>query len=120
MSLVVVRSLLLAPRAFFGVVLLGDVGLPALSLEDGGFLGVQRRVMRPLRRHVGFRKDRLHRALRHARLAVDAVLRIDVQHHIVLIEALDRADGHAIGVLAIVTRFANSMRHFLFPPQTEV
>ena len=85
----------------------------ALSAAD--FVGVQRRVARPLRRHVGLGEDRLDRAFRHARLAVDAVDRVDVQHHVVLVEALDRADGHAIGVLAVVARFANGVRHDSHP-----
>src|SRR5262249_32124808 len=50
-------------------------------------------------------------ALRDARLAIDAVHRVDVQHHVVLIKALHRADDTAIGVLAIVTRFADSVSH---------
>src|SRR5262249_26692933 len=50
-------------------------------------------------------------ALRHACLAVDAVLRVDVQHLLILPEALDRADGHAIGVLAVVARLANDVSH---------
>src|SRR5262245_41342225 len=76
--------------------------------------------MRPLRRHVGFREDRLHRAFRHTRFAVDAVHRINIEHHVVLIEAFHRAHGHAVGVFAVVARFANSVRHWLPYPQPEL
>src|SRR5262245_54045474 len=68
------RSLLLALGPFLGVALLGDVPLAAL-LQGGGPLGVQRGEAGPLGRHVGLGEDRLYGALRHARLAVDAVRR---------------------------------------------
>src|SRR5207302_2044042 len=81
------------------------------GLEGGGAFGVERGEAGPLRRDVGLGEDRLDGTLRHTRLTVDAVLRIDVQHHVILPEALDRADRHAVSVLAVVARLANSMRH---------
>jgi hypothetical protein len=42
------------------------------------------------------------------------VLRIDVEHLLILIEALTRTNGHAIGVLAIAARLANDEGHKLF------
>ena len=61
--------------------------------------------------HFLFREDGFVRALGHARLAVDALFRVDVEHLVVLVEAFDRTDGDAVGVLAIVTGLANNMRH---------
>src|SRR5262249_29959256 len=84
--------------------------LPAV-LQRGGLLGVQRREAGPLGRHVGLGEDGLDGALRHARLAVDAVGRVDVEHLLVLVEALDRANGNAIGVLAVVAGLANGVGH---------
>jgi len=43
--------------------------------------------------------------------AVDAVHGIDVEHHVVLVEALDRTDHAAVGVLAIEARLANGVSH---------
>src|SRR5262249_35429663 len=97
-------DLLLAFGAFLGILLFRDV---AGVLESSRLLGVQRRVVRPLGRHIGFGEDRLDRALGHARLAVDAIIRIDPKHHVVLVEALHRANRDAIGILAVVTWFAN-------------
>src|SRR4029450_13384446 len=91
------RLFLLALRPFLGVLLLGD--LAARGLERGGLLGVDGGPVGPLAGHVGLGEDGLDRALRHARLAVDAVGRVDVQHLLVLVETLHRADGYAVGVL---------------------
>src|SRR5690349_19247292 len=104
------RLLLLALGPFLGVLLLGD--LAAAVLEGRGALGVLRREAGPLGRDVRFGKDRLDGALRHARLAVDAVDRIDPQHHVVLVEALDGTDDTAVRVLAVVARLAYHMGHF--------
>src|ERR1051325_1178361 len=73
-------------------------------------LRVERDVRRPFARHIGIGEDRLHGAFRDARLAIDAVARIDAEHRTVLVEALARADHDAIGVLAIEARFANNAR----------
>src|SRR5256885_2052344 len=77
--------LLLALRAFLGRLLFGDV---AGVLERRRLLGVQLDVARPLSRGVGLGEDRLDRALGDARLAVDAVVRVDVEHLLVHVEAL--------------------------------
>src|SRR5262245_20094772 len=112
-------SLLLAPWAFFGVRLLRDMAR-AGGLDLGGLRRVQRRIALPLRGHIRLRENRLDRAFRHACLAVDAVARIDVKHHVVLIEAFHRTYGHAVGVLTIVARFANSVRHWFNPTRWEM
>ena len=69
---------------------------------NGEGLGIQLREARPLRRHGAFHEDGLDRALGNARLAIDAIDRIDIEHHVVLVEAFNRADDAAIGVFAIV------------------
>src|SRR5207253_1410697 len=86
-------------------------GFASRLLQRGGFLGVHGRVLCPLRWHVGFRVNRLHRALRNTGLTIDTIDRIDVEHHLVLVEALYRTDDDAIGVLAIVARLANGVSH---------
>lgn len=107
--------LLLAAWAFFGVLLFGDVAITR-GLDGGGAFGVHWRVVLPLRRDIGLGEDRFDRAFRYAGFAIDAIAWIDVKKHVILIEALNRTNRHAIGVLAIVARFANSMRHCSHPP----
>src|SRR5262249_4910698 len=77
-------------------------------------LGIEGDVVPPFLRDGSFVEDRLDRAFRHAGLAVDAVVRIDVQHLFALVEALHRADRHTVGVLAAVTGLANDERHERF------
>src|SRR5438067_5880820 len=90
----------LALGPFLSGLLLGDAATGLL--QGGGALGVQRGEAGPLAGDVGLGEDGLDRALGNARLAVDAVGRVDVEHLLILVEALYREDGHAIGVLAIV------------------
>ena len=45
------------------------------------------------------------------RFAVDAVVRVDVEHRVVLVEALHRADDAAVGVFALVAAFGDDVRH---------
>src|SRR5262249_5597013 len=85
-------------------------------LESSRALRVERRKVRPLRRHIGLGEDRFDRTLRNACLAVDAIIRIDVKHHVVLVETLHRADCDTIGILAVMTRLANSVSHRLTGP----
>ena len=53
---------------------------------------------------VVFVEDRFDRAFRHARFAVDAFVRMDVQNLLPFVEAFDRANHDAIGVLAAEAR----------------
>src|SRR5262249_59175726 len=102
---------LLAVRPFLGILFSGDVAFAADGLELGTFVGVYLRPVGPLGRHIGLDEDRFDGALRHARLAIDAIYRVDVQHHVILIKALDRTDDTAVGVLTVIARFANDVRH---------
>jgi S1-C subfamily serine protease len=104
------------PGALFRLLLQGDRTAAlfqrprqqGVALDKGG----------PLRRDVAVVEDRLHGTLRHAGLAVDALVRVDVQLRLVLVEAVARTDRHAVGVLAVPTRFAHDERHRL-PPVDE-
>src|SRR5262245_33934094 len=110
------RLFLLAVRPFLGGLLFGDVGGSAGGLQRGGPLRVELDVARPLGRGVRLGVDGLDRALRDARLAVDAVLRVDVEHHLVLVEALYRADDAAVGVLTVVARRGDDVSHDRLTP----
>src|SRR5262245_55031145 len=95
----------------------GDVA--AAVLQRRRPLGVERDEVVPPGRHVALEEDGPDGALRHAGAAVDAVLRVDVQHPLVLVEALHRTDGHAVGVLAVVARLGDDVTHvapFRFAP----
>ena len=105
------RLLLLAAGPFLGVLLFGDMRIAALGLQLGGLLRVDLRPVRPLGGNIGLGEDRFDGTLRHARFTVNAVDRVDIQHHVILPEAFDRADDAAIGVLAIVARLADSVSH---------
>src|SRR5207245_7812979 len=107
---------LLALRPFFGILLFGDVRFTARFLQYGRFLGVQRSELRPLRRDIGFGVDRFYRALRDTGFAIDTIDRVDVEHYVVLVETLYGTNHHTIGVLAIVARLANGVRHGAFGP----
>jgi hypothetical protein len=56
-------------------------------------------------------KDRLDRALRYARVAVDAVNRVDVELVLVLVKTITWTDDDAIGVFAIVARLTDDEGH---------
>ena len=88
--------------------LLGDV---ARVLKGGAFVGVDLNVTIPLRRQVGLREDGFDRALGHAGLAVDAVIRVDVEHLLVHVEAFHRTDDATIGVLTVVTWGGDDVSH---------
>ena len=65
----------------------------------------------PLGRQRVLGEDRLDRALRLAGTAVDALLRVDHEHAIGLVDAIDRADVHAGSVLDVDTGFGDDVRH---------
>ena len=56
-------------------------------------------------------EDRLHRALRFARPAIDALLRIDDQDPLELVDAVDRADVDAGAVFDVDAGLGDDVRH---------
>lgn len=102
---------LFALRAFLSVFLFRDVAFAAGWLELGAFFGILGGPFGPLRWDIGLGENRFHRAFRDTCLAVNAIDRIDIQHFVVLVEALHRANDAAIGVLAVETGFANRVSH---------
>jgi hypothetical protein len=80
---------------------------------DGGraFVAVLRDITLPLFGNVALRKNRLHRAYRHTRCAVDTFVRVNVQPIIDFVETVDGAHLHTIGVLAAYTRFSHNVGH---------
>src|SRR5262249_33736981 len=85
--------------------LLRDVG------QLGGVLGIDRFVLCPFLWKVGLGEDRLGRADRLARAAIDALVGVDYQEVHGLVETVDRADLHAISVLALDAWVGNDVRH---------
>jgi hypothetical protein len=86
----------------------------AQPFELGGAFRVQFNEPYPRIRNCGVRKDRFHGAFRSTAVAVDAVLRGNVELHVVSVEAFAWADDNAIGVLAVVARLANNKGHELY------
>src|SRR5882672_10427569 len=91
------------------------VGGRGFALDDGlprlGELGVERDPLALLGRHVVLGKNRLHRALRNAQRAVDALGGIDHQHVGAFAKAIDRADVDAVGVLALDATLGDDVGH---------
>jgi len=56
-------------------------------------------------------ENSFHRTLRNAGFAVDAFVRMNIEHLFPLVEALDRAYDYTVGVLASETGFGNDMCH---------
>src|SRR5262245_52113044 len=92
------------------------------------FLGVCRRL--PLHRNIGpfpgkflvegqplletglgVRLDRVHRALRLAHPAVDALVGMDDEHVLAFVEAVDRTDLHAVHVLTFDAVLVDDVGH---------
>src|SRR3954470_8185660 len=65
----------------------------------------------PLLRQRVLGEDRLYGALRLARTAVDAFLRIDDEQALRLVNAVDGADVHARAILDVDARFRDDVRH---------
>ena len=86
-------------------------GARALSVNQ---IGVDLRVLRPLRREALLGEDRVHRALGLAGAAVDALVGVDEQHAVgafVEVDAVDGADGHAGDVQDVDAGLGNHVRH---------
>jgi hypothetical protein len=69
-------------------------------------------VTLPLFWQVVFLEDGFDGALWNTRFAVDALLRIDVEHRLTLVEAFHGAHHDAVSVLAVETRFGDDVSHF--------
>ncbi len=95
------HSLPSAGPGFFSVITGQFLASSALSLSE---------VLLVLR-HFILGEDGLGRALRLAQRAVDALIRIDHQEVRALVEAVHRADFHAVHVLALDAVFANDEGH---------
>src|SRR5262249_7077632 len=104
-----VCSALVAPRTVPGRLPFGDVA--AGPFQGRRPLRVELDEGSPPRRNGRLVKDGLYRALGHAGLAVDAVIWVDVQHHVVLVEALHWADRYTVRVLAVAAGLANDVGH---------
>ncbi len=89
--------------------------MAALSFEDRDPLRVELNEASPPLGDIRLMIDRLDRTFRHTRFTVNAHLRIDVEHPVVLVEAITGTNGNAIGVLAVLTRFTDDIGHGLAP-----
>src|SRR5713226_1688245 len=72
---------------------------------------VQRDEVLPVGRRLVLGEDRLHRAHRLAGAAVDALIRVDVEHLRPLVDAVDRADLDTGLVLDADARLRDDVRH---------
>ena len=68
--------------------------------------------------NVDIDKNGIYGALGDASIAINAVIRVDVEHAFVLIETVTRADDHTIGVLAVPTGFGHNVGHGQPPRKT--
>jgi hypothetical protein len=76
-----------------------------------GFGGVEFESGLKICRNVGFCIDRLHRAFRDTRGAINAFIRVDYKLVVQLVKAGDRTDLNAVGELATITFAGNDMCH---------
>src|SRR5690606_12938115 len=67
------------------------------------------------RRRLGVGKDRLGRAFRLAHAAVDALVGVDDEHVLALVEAIDRTDLDAVHVLALDAVVRDHIGHRRLP-----
>ena len=74
--------------------------------------------MFPLFRHFGFGKNGVGRTRRNAAAAIDALLRIDVEHFVVIcpVDAVHRADVDAARIHDVDARFRNDIGQCLESP----
>ena len=54
-------------------------------------------------------------AFRGTSVAVDAVVRVDVQHLFAFVKTIARADGNAVGIFATKTRLGHYVSHVNLP-----
>src|SRR5215208_3385752 len=78
--------------AVLALVLVGVLRRRPLARDIGPLVGVVAVQLEPaLRRRFGVRQDRVHRAFRLANAAVDALVGVDDQHVLALVEAVHGA-----------------------------
>ena len=85
---------------------LGDAG-PA----DGGQLSIELGHVFLAFGHIFFGVDGVHRALRDAHRAVDALVWVDGEEVGAFAEAVDGTNVHTVGVLTLDTGFGDYVRH---------
>src|SRR2546426_6494521 len=78
------------------------------ALED---VAVLRDVRLPLRRRVFLREDRGDRTLGLAGTAIDALVGVDVELILALVDTVHRTDIHAGAILQIDARLGDNVRH---------
>jgi hypothetical protein len=78
------------------------------SSKNSTFGGV---ILGPLLRHVIFVVDRLDRAYRLARTAVDALVGVNVEHAVALVDAVDGTFVDARSVFDVHTREGDDVSH---------
>ena len=76
-----------------------------------GHFGVEFDVAFPIARYVIFVEDGLDGAFGHAGFAIDAFIRMDVEHVCAFVKAFDGADHYAIGVSAAHARLSHNVSH---------
>src|SRR5262249_47047224 len=99
-------------RAAAATLLLGRRLDPRVVLEE---LLVDLDVVLPLLRGLVLGEDRLDRAHRLAGAAVDALLGVDVEHRLPLVDAVNRAHLHAGLVFHADARLGNDIGHSVLP-----
>ena len=104
-----------------GVLLdLADLGGAARRTQFVEEVDVGLGVVAPLVRQIVLVEDRLHRAHRLARAAVDTFVGMDVQHPAALVDAVDRAFLDASLVEHIDARLGDHVGHECGPPNGQV
>jgi hypothetical protein len=78
-------------------------------------LPIQRHEILPLLRNVIFMVNRLYRAFASTRIAIDALVGIDVQHLLALTKAVAGANHYAVGVLTTEARLSHYEGHDYLP-----
>ena len=80
-----------------------------------GHFGVERDVAAPFFGHIFFIEDCSDRALVETRIAVDTMVRVNVEHLFPFVKAITRADDDAVRVLAAKAWFRNDISHDFNP-----
>ena len=100
-----IRSSVLLNRWPHRIIALGD----DRAVES--HFGIERRVVGPLGGQVVFEEDGGRRTLGHARFTIDALIGVNEEHRLSLVEAFDGAHRHAVGVLAVEAGFSDDVRY---------